>query len=50
MVASDRVSLLAIDDSVVYNGLPMKYLHFAVKHSLGEYVLGAIHTQTIDGF
>jgi hypothetical protein len=27
-----------------------KYPHFAVKCSVGEYVLGAIHTQTIDGF
>jgi hypothetical protein len=49
-IVSDKVSLLATDDSTVYDHLPPNYPHFAVKHSLGEYVLGAIHTQTIDGF
>jgi transposase-like protein len=49
-VVSDKVSLLATDESHAYDGLTPKYPHFAVKHSLGEYVLGAIHTQTIDGF
>lgn len=49
-VVSHKVSLLATDDYKAYRNLPRDYPHFAVKHSLGEYVVGAIHTNTIEGF
>jgi hypothetical protein len=47
---SDKVSLLATDDNKAYDRVYSQYPHFAVKHSIGQYVLGAIHTQTIQGF
>ncbi len=46
---SHRVSLLSTDDSPMYPtvvGVPRK----SVNHSKGEYVVGAIHTSTIEGF
>jgi ISXO2-like transposase domain len=49
-VVSDKVSLLATDEHRAYASLSPEYPHFAVRHSLREYVLGVIHTQTIDGF
>jgi len=49
-VVSDKVSLLATDDSSAYHGLPHEWPHFMVKHSIGQYVHGTIHTNTIEGF
>lgn len=46
----DRVSLLASDDNAAYRYLRKKYPHKAVRHSRGEYVVGAVHTNTIEGF
>ena len=46
---STEVSLLATDEQVVYRGLG-EYRHGAVMHSAEQYVVGAIHTQTIEGF
>jgi transposase-like protein len=46
---STKVSLLATDEQVAYKGLG-EYQHQAVTHSAGEYVIGAVHTQTIEGF
>jgi hypothetical protein len=46
---STKVDLLATDDARGYLGLK-GYPHEAVRHSQGEYVVGAVHTQTIDGF
>lgn len=44
-------SMLATDESGLYNKTEaMGYIHETVKHSAGEFVKGAVHTQTIDGF
>ncbi len=47
---SEKVSLLATDDMGAYRGLARKYPHRMVRHTVGEYVIGSVHTQTIDGF
>jgi hypothetical protein len=49
-VVSDKVSLLATDESRVYHGLADDYNHEAVNHSAKRYVIGAVHTNTIEGF
>lgn len=49
-VVSHKVSLLATDDNPSYEKLAREYPHFFVKHGDGEYVAGAIHTNTIEGF
>ncbi len=46
---STKVSLLATDEHVAYKGLG-EYPHQAVMHSAKQYVVGAVHTQTIEGF
>jgi len=46
---STKVSLLATDEQVAYRGLG-EYPHKAVMHSAEQYVVGAVHTQTIEGF
>ena len=46
---SDKVSLLATDELPAYKGLK-GYPHETVNHSAREYVVGAVHTQTIEGF
>ncbi len=43
---SEKVSLIATDDHPGYR----KLKHGTVRHSVGQYVNGAVHTQTIDGF
>jgi transposase-like protein len=48
-VVSDKVSLLASDESGVYEGLK-GYPHKTVHHASHHYVVGAIHTNTIEGF
>ena len=47
---SDRVSLISTDEHKGYLRLHDHYAHGVVDHSAGEYVHGAIHTNTIDGF
>lgn len=47
---SDRVSLLATDDWAGYRYLKHRYNHEIVRHTRGEYVVGAVHTNTIEGF
>jgi transposase-like protein len=49
-VVSTNVSLLATDENGVYIGLKKGYAHGTVDHRAKEYVYGAIHTQTIEGF
>jgi hypothetical protein len=49
-VVSNKVSLLATDESKVYGGLDGDYPHKAVWHAAGRYVIGAVHTNTIEGF
>lgn len=41
-------SVLYTDESRLYNGLGLA-AHEAVKHSAGEYVRGAVHTNTVEG-
>jgi hypothetical protein len=47
---STRVSLLCTDQFVSYNRLRYSYPHGTVDHGKGKYVVGAIHTNTIEGF
>jgi len=49
-VVSDKVSLLATDAWSGYDKLNEKYPHATVDHHIGQYVVGAIHTNTIEGF
>ena len=49
-VVSDKVSLLATDDWRGYDGLPDSLPHASVDHSKHQYVIGAVHTNTIEGF
>ena len=46
---STKVSLLATDEGTGYKGLG-EYPHKTVMHSAKQYVVGAVHTQTIEGF
>jgi transposase-like protein len=48
-VVSNKVSLLATDESRVYGDLT-DYPHGTVRHAARQYVVGAIHTNTIEGF
>ena len=47
---SHKVSLLSTDDHSGYRGLDASFPHGMVHHAAGEYVYGAIHTNTIEGF
>jgi transposase-like protein len=47
---SDKVELVATDEHPSYGMLKRGYRHESVAHSLGEYVRGEVHTQTIDSF
>ena len=47
---STKVSLISTDEHRGYNPLDQNYPHGVVCHGEGEYVHGAIHTNTIDGF
>jgi hypothetical protein len=48
---SDKVSLLATDESRVYDDLAKyRYEHGTVDHGAQQYVVGVIHTNTIEGF
>ena len=47
---SNKVSLIATDEHAGYRKLGDLFPHEFVRHGQGEYVNGAVHTQTIDGF
>src|ERR1700686_3312526 len=48
---SHKVSLLCTDQWTGYKRLGEQgYPHATVDHSIGEYVVGAVHTNTIEGF
>lgn len=47
---STDVSLLATDEHRGYIGLGETFNHGSVHHAAGKYVIGAIHTNTIEGF
>jgi transposase-like protein len=48
-MVSDKVSLLATDENQVYDGL-IEYPRQTVEHQAKRYVVGAVHTNTIEGF
>jgi len=47
---STKVSLLCTDQWVGYKHLNKDFPHATVDHARGQYVVGAVHTQTIEGF
>jgi transposase-like protein/IS1 family transposase len=47
---SQKVSLLMTDEHSGYRQLSPDYPHHAVRHIAKNYVVGAIHTNTIEGF
>ena len=47
---SNKVSLLCTDQWTGYRHIKSEYPHKVIHHSKGEYVVGAIHTNTIEGF
>jgi len=47
---STKVSLLCTDDAKGYGRLHYRFPHGVVDHSKGQHVIGAIHTNTIEGF
>ena len=47
---SDRVSLVCTDAWRGYNAVGKQFPHGVVDHRNGEYVVGAVHTNTIEGF
>src|SRR5262249_43622798 len=49
-MVSHRVSLLSTDEGSGYRKLDDFFRHMSVNHAAGEYVYGAVHTNTIEGF
>jgi transposase-like protein len=47
---STRVSLLCTDDLISYRRLRFRFPHQIIDHSKGQHVVGAVHTNTIEGF
>ena len=47
---SHKVSLLCTDQWVGYKHLGKEYPHAVINHAKEQYVIGAVHTQTIEGF
>ncbi len=47
---ADHVSLLVTDQWSGYRELHGKYPHKVIRHRDGQYVVGAVHTNTIEGF
>ena len=47
---SDKVSLLCTNDAAAYRALKAEYPHGSVDHKRRQYVVGAVHTHTIEGF
>jgi hypothetical protein len=47
---SEKVSLLCTDQWVSYSHLGEKFPHATVDHAKRQYIVGAAHTQTIEGF
>ena len=47
---SEKVSLLCTDQWIGYHHLGEKFPHSTVDHAKHQYVVGAVHTQTIEGF
>lgn len=47
---SDKVSLLSTDEHSGYRHLKADFPHEFVSHGAGRYVVGAVHTNTIEGY
>jgi hypothetical protein len=47
---SNKVSLLATDEHSGYRLLGRTYPHHIIRKTTGDYVVGAVHTNTIEGF
>jgi IS1 family transposase/ribosomal protein L37AE/L43A len=47
---SNKVSLICTDQWTGYRNLKKTFPHAAIDHSRKEYVTGAVHTNTIEGF
>ncbi len=47
---SHKVGLLCTDQWVGYKHLGKEYPHAVIDHAKEQYVVGAVHTQTIEGF
>ncbi len=47
---SNRVSLLCTDAYPGYKRLKHRFPHETVDHTIGQHVVGAVHTNTIEGF
>jgi len=47
---SHQVSLLVTDQWMGYRQLGKQYPHKAINHAQGQYVVGAVHTNTLEGF
>ena len=47
---SNRVSLLCTDAYPGYKRLNRRFSHQSVDHTIGQHVVGAVHTNTIEGF
>jgi transposase-like protein len=47
---SHKVSLLVTDQWVGYKHLAPEFPHEVINHAAGQYVVGAVHTNTIEGF
>jgi transposase-like protein len=47
---SEKLSLLCTGQWIGYKGLDKTYPHATVHHAKRQYVVGAVHTQTIEGF
>ncbi|HMK80093.1 MAG TPA: IS1595 family transposase [Xanthobacteraceae bacterium] len=47
---SNKVSLICTDENSGYRLLGRDFNHGVVKHAAHEYVVGAVHTNTIEGF
>ena len=47
---STKVSLLVTDEWIGYNRVWKEHPSAVIRHTKGEYVVGAVHTNTIEGF
>ena len=46
----DPAALMLTDDWVAYKPLRREFAHAVINHSAGDYVIGNVHTNTIEGF
>jgi hypothetical protein len=49
-VVSNRASLLCMDADPGYAQLKRRFPHQSVGHTIGQHFVGAVHTNTIEGF